>query len=172
MDLPHVLFYLSARVNSFFRKNASMSMNASPSSCLANYCGWAAGLRFTRLGGLLRTAVAIRPSGCHERLRRQRGLISPLQGVKGRVQGRQLTAPTRGRNDGHGHLLDARPGSPGQVAKACVEINQWLGCTRQFFTKSVLGRAVRNRHRHAIEQESRRWRGGRRDDQRERAVKF
>ena len=32
-----------------------------------------------------------------------------------------------------------------------------------------LGRAVRNRHRHAIEQASRRWRGGQRD---ERAVKF
>ena len=32
--------------------------------------------------------------------------------------------------------------------------------TRPFW----LGRAVRNRHRHAIEQASRRWRGGRRDD--------
>ena len=30
---------------------------------------------------------------------------------------------------------------------ACVEINQCVGCT------SWLGRAVRNRHRHAIEQE-------------------
>ena len=30
--------------------------------------------------------------------------------------------------------------------------------------RRVLGRAVRNRHRHAIEQVSRRWRGGRRDD--------
>jgi len=29
---------------------------------------------------------------------------------------------------------------------------------------SWLGRVVRNRHRHAIEQASRRWRGGRRDD--------
>ncbi len=29
---------------------------------------------------------------------------------------------------------------------------------------SWLGRAVRNRHRHAIEQASRRWRGGERDD--------
>ena len=29
---------------------------------------------------------------------------------------------------------------------------------------SWLGRAVRNRHRHAIEHASRRWRGGRRDD--------
>ena len=29
---------------------------------------------------------------------------------------------------------------------------------------SWLGRAVRNRHRHAIEQATRRWRGGRRDD--------
>ena len=59
-----------------------------------------------------------------------------------------------------------------QTVNGCVEINQCVGCTRQFFTKSVLGRAVRNRHRHAIEQASRRWRGGRRDDQRERAVKF
>ena len=33
---------------------------------------------------------------------------------------------------------------------------------------SWLGRAVRNRHRHAIEQASRRWRGGRRDDARTR----
>ena len=33
---------------------------------------------------------------------------------------------------------------------------------------SWLGRAVRNEHQHAIEQASRRWRGGRR----ERAVKF
>ena len=33
----------------------------------------------------------------------------------------------------------------------CVEINQCVGCAR-------------NRHRHAIEQASRRWRGGRRDD--------
>ena len=36
---------------------------------------------------------------------------------------------------------------------------------------SWLSRAARNRHRHAIEQASRRWRGGRRDDS-ERAVKF
>ena len=35
---------------------------------------------------------------------------------------------------------------------ACVEINQCVGCT------------VRNRHRHAIEQASRRWRGDRRDN--------
>ena len=40
-------------------------------------------------------------------------------------------------------------------ARTCVEINQWAG---------ALGRAVRNRHRHAIEQTSRRWRGERRDD--------
>ena len=55
------------------------------------------------------------------------------------------------------------------VVVICVEINQCVGCTRQFFTKSSrrpswLGRAARNRHRHAIEQASRRWRGGRRDD--------
>ena len=37
---------------------------------------------------------------------------------------------------------------------------------------SWLGRAARNRLRHAIEQASRRWRGGRCDDQHERAVKF
>ena len=52
-----------------------------------------------------------------------------------------------------------------------MEINQCDGYTRRFFTKSFLGddaadlaRAARNRHRHAIEQASRRWRGGRRDD--------
>ena len=51
------------------------------------------------------------------------------------------------------------------------EINQCVGCTRKFFIKSFsamtrpcrLRRAVTNRHRHAIEQASRRWRGGRRD---------
>ena len=41
----------------------------------------------------------------------------------------------------------------------CVEINQCVGCTRQFFTKiffsattrpTWLGRAARKRHRHAI----------------------
>ena len=41
----------------------------------------------------------------------------------------------------------------------CVEINQCVGCSR-------------NRHRHAIEQASRRWRGGRDDSADERAVKF
>ena len=37
-------------------------------------------------------------------------------------------------------------------ARACVEINQCVGCTRPCW----LRRAVRNRHRHAIEQASRR----------------
>ena len=49
---------------------------------------------------------------------------------------------------------------PTERLGACVEINQCDGCTRQFFTKSFLGddaadwlgRAARNRHRHAIEQ--------------------
>ena len=62
---------------------------------------------------------------------------------------------------------------------ACVETNQCVGCTRQFFTKSFLGddaacwlrRAVRKRHRHAIEQASRRWRGDT-TVQHERAIKF
>jgi hypothetical protein len=39
-------------------------------------------------------------------------------------------------------------------AYPCVEINQCVGTVR----------AVRNRHRHAIEQASHRWRGGRRED--------
>ena len=48
------------------------------------------------------------------------------------------------------------------IVDACVEINQCVGCTRQFFTKSLLGdEAVRNRHRHAIERASRRGRGQR-----------
>ena len=44
----------------------------------------------------------------------------------------------------------------------CVEINRCVGCW--------LCRAARNRHRHAIEQPSHRWRGGRREEH-ERAVK-
>ena len=55
-------------------------------------------------------------------------------------------------------LLDEKVGSV--LVDACVEINQCVGCPRP----SWLGRAARNRHRHAIEQASRRWRGGRRDD--------
>ncbi len=46
--------------------------------------------------------------------------------------------------------------------KCCVEINQCVGWPH---------RAVRKRHRHAIEQASRRWRAGRREYH-ERAVKF
>ena len=45
----------------------------------------------------------------------------------------------------------------------CVEINQCVGCTAMT-RPSWLGRAARNRHRHAIEQASRRWRACRRDD--------
>ena len=51
---------------------------------------------------------------------------------------------------------------------ACVETNQCGGCTRHpslswlaMTRPSWLGRAARNRHRHAVEQASRRWRGGR-----------
>ena len=44
-----------------------------------------------------------------------------------------------------------------KTVKICVEINQRVGC-------SWLARAARNRHCHAIEPASRRWRGGRRDD--------
>ena len=47
-------------------------------------------------------------------------------------------------------------------AVTCVEINQCVGCTAMT-RPSWLGRAVMNRYRHAIEQASRRWRGGRRD---------
>jgi hypothetical protein len=54
----------------------------------------------------------------------------------------------------------------GHLAPHCVEINQCVGCYR-FSAMTLprwLRRAVRNRHRHAIEQVSRRWRGGRRGD--------
>ena len=47
--------------------------------------------------------------------------------------------------------------------KVCVEINRCVGCSATT-RPSWLRRAVRKRHRHAIEQASRRWRGGRRDD--------
>jgi hypothetical protein len=54
----------------------------------------------------------------------------------------------------------------------CVEINLCVGCTDNsslshfsaMTRPTWLGRAARNRHRHAIEQMLRRWRGGRRDD--------
>ena len=48
-----------------------------------------------------------------------------------------------------------------------MEINQCVGCISHFSAMarpSWLGRAARNEHRHAIEQASRRWRGGGRDD--------
>ena len=56
--------------------------------------------------------------------------------------------------------------------QTCVEDQCVTKCARRFFRlshfsamtrPSWLGRAVRTRHRHAIEQASRRWRGGRRD---------
>ena len=58
------------------------------------------------------------------------------------------------------------------VPVTCVEINRWVGCTDNsslsHFSATTwprwLRRAVRNRHRHAIEQASRRWHGGRRGD--------
>ena len=57
--------------------------------------------------------------------------------------------------------------------------NRCVGCTRQFFTKSFLGddvavlaRSSGEQRRHAIERRRRRWRGGRRDDSRERARKI
>ena len=53
-------------------------------------------------------------------------------------------------------------------ARTCVEINQCVGCTDNsslshfsaMARPSWLGRAARNWHRRAIEQASRRWRGG------------
>ena len=59
-----------------------------------------------------------------------------------------------------------------KLVETCVETNQCVGCTDDsslsHFSAMTwprwLRRAVRKRHRHAIEQASRRWRGGRRDD--------
>jgi len=67
-----------------------------------------------------------------------------------------------GRRKGSGESVWDIKRKIGQVTPRshCVEINQCVGCPRP----SWLGRAMRNRHRHAIEQASRRWRGGRRDD--------
>ena len=86
--------------------------------------------------------------------------------------------PDEGGAAGGGAPLLAGAGAEAacKPASTCAEINQCVGRTRQFFTKSFsamtrpcwLRRAVRNEHRQAIEQASRRWRGGRR----ERAVMF
>ena len=71
-------------------------------------------------------------------------------------------------NIGPRDIMTARP----HLVLGRVETNPCVGSTRPFFTTSFLGdgaavlapRAARNRHRHAIEQASRRWRGGRRGD--------
>ena len=80
--------------------------------------------------------------------------------------------------DGNAEVTLARFGRHGNHVMDCVEINQCVGCRNSSLSHfsamtrpSWLGRAARNRHRHAIEQASRRWRGGRRDDS-ARAVKF
>ena len=51
---------------------------------------------------------------------------------------------------------------PRITVACCVETNQCVGCYHfSAMTRPTwLGRAARNRHRHAIEQASRRWRGG------------
>ena len=57
------------------------------------------------------------------------------------------------------------------LVRTCVEINQCVGYNNSSLSHfsamtrpSWLGRAARNRHRHAIEQASRRWRGCRGED--------
>ena len=65
--------------------------------------------------------------------------------------------------DDAGHQVRAGR-HPVRVVGSCVEINQCVGCSFSSMTRPCrLRRAVTNRHRHAIEQASRRWRGGRRD---------
>ena len=79
---------------------------------------------------------------------------------KGNAAARRQYQQARRRGDGKLHKVHW-----GVIA--CVEINQCVGCTSHFsaMTRSCWPRrAVRNRHRHAIEQAARRWRGGRRDD--------
>ena len=87
-------------------------------------------------------------------------------GRRGRAH-RGLAAAARGA------LRDARGSGPvvRPAVLRFVEINQCVGCNNSSLSHfaamtrpSWLGRAARNRHRYAIEQASRRWRGGRRDD--------
>jgi hypothetical protein len=69
-----------------------------------------------------------------------------------------------------GHPSGETPAAAAAAESTCVEINQCVGCTRKFFTIHFSAmtwprwfrRAVMNRHRHAIDQASRRWRGERR----------
>ena len=81
----------------------------------------------------------------------------------------------RGKNENEEtkrQLEFKEPGQEYSQVVRCVEINQCVGCTDNsslshfsaMTRPSWLGRAARNRHRHAIEQASRRWRGGRRGD--------
>ena len=68
-----------------------------------------------------------------------------------------------------GFSVGAVENKAGTNVKPSVEIDQCVGYNSSQGHFSVMtrpswrGRAVRNRHRHAIEQASRRWRGGRRN---------
>ena len=87
-------------------------------------------------------------------------------GVKFQVKCALLRPPPEGVSYGARVYVDR--GEPDTVytsaaVEGCVEINQCIGCYFSAMTRSSwLGRAVRNQHRHAIEQASRRWRGGHR----------
>ena len=84
---------------------------------------------------------------------------------------RLLAAAVAERDASRADAAAARRDAADALVAACVEINQCDGCTDNSSLSHFaamtrlcwLGRAVRNRHHHAIEQASRRWRGGRRD---------
>ena len=74
--------------------------------------------------------------------------------------------------------LGGLDGSPRVGATNWKRLSEWFDVRALVWTVwkstsvSAMSRAVRNRHRYAIEQASHRWRGGRREDQHERAVNF
>ena len=120
-----VRYTISRRRIRVRKKKASMSLDANP-LFRRNYCCLARGPAFHTL----RTAPGDRCTLLSSRLPRaaapaSEGTSLPCKGARadsGRRR-RVQTAPTR-PNDGHRHLLDARPGSPSQVRYSRFSLQQ------------------------------------------------
>ena len=96
------------------------------------------------------------------------GLLECTVGGAPLVKGLEVTAFTNIEEDQAGATewvtASARIKLCGTASASGAPDNSSLSHFSAMTRPSWLGRAVRNQHRHAIEQASRRWRGGRRDD--------
>ena len=110
-----------------------------------------------------------------EELRRERGLSTDEEERRLEERLAELEAKHAEalRAGDAGRLADLEGAIADLERKLEVDAAAYTPEPRKSFIPSLGSIAVWNRHRHAIEQASRRWRGGRRDDSaHERAVKF